>query len=65
CAAGRALLAPNDAGIVRLEAQNDSIYESKTFPDTEPFVSAESKLFGGPDGLYVVGSQEIRRLVMG
>lgn len=65
CAAGRAMLAPTDGGIVRVEAQNGSIVETKTFPDTEPFVSAESKLVGGPDGLYVVGTQEIRKLVMG
>jgi hypothetical protein len=65
CAAGAALLAPTDAGIVRLEAHGGSIHETKTFPDTEAYVSAESKLYGSQDGLYVVGSNEIRLLRMG
>ena len=65
CAAGSALLAPTDAGIIRLEAHNGAIQETRTFPDTEPFVSAESKLYGTQDGLYVVNSNEIWLLRLG
>lgn len=65
CGAGTALLAPTDNGIVRLEAHNGAIQETKTFPDTEPFVSAESKLVGSPHGVYVIGTNDIKLLEIG
>ncbi len=64
CAAGPALLAPTDAGIVRLEAHGASIQETKTFPDTASFVQGGSRLFGAPNGVYVISSNEIRLLRM-
>lgn len=62
CPAGQALLAPTDNGIVRLEAQGGSIQQTRTFPDTEPFVNAETRLYAGSDGIYAVTPQEIRLL---
>ena len=64
CAIGKILLAATDDGIVRLEADAGKIIKTKEFPDTEPFVSAESHLFPGQDGLYAVDEKEIRLLKM-
>jgi hypothetical protein len=62
CAAGPYLFAPTDDGIVRVEAKDGAILETRRFPDTEPFVDAGSRLLPGRDGLYVVDRQEVRRL---
>jgi len=62
CAIGKILLAATDDGIVRLEADAGKIIKTKEFPDTEPFVSAESHLFPGQDGLYAVDEKEIKFL---
>jgi hypothetical protein len=64
CAVGAALLAPTDAGVVRLEAEGNSIRESKTFPETEQYVSSASQLLAGRDGLYVVQAHEIQLLTI-
>lgn len=65
CAAGEFLLMPTDEGVVQVGIRNGDIAVTKTFPDTEPFVEAESKLLAGRDGLYVVGRRTIRRLKLG
>jgi tRNA A-37 threonylcarbamoyl transferase component Bud32 len=62
CAAGGFLLTATDAGIVRVEPRAGALVETRRFPDTEPFVDAETRLFAGPDGLYAVGRQEIHAL---
>jgi H/ACA ribonucleoprotein complex subunit 3 len=62
CPAGQALLAPTDNGIVRLEAQAGSIQQTRTFPDTEPFVNTETGLYAGSGGIYAVTPHEIRLL---
>jgi hypothetical protein len=62
CAAGGCLLAATDAGLVRIEPRNGSLVETRSFPDTEPFVDASTRLFAGPDGLFAVGAREIHRL---
>lgn len=62
CAIGKFLLAATDEGIVRLETDSGKIVKTKEFPDTEPFVSAESHLFAGKDGLYAVDEKEIKFL---
>ena len=59
---GQALLAPTDNGVVRLEAQGGSIQQTRTFPDTAPFVNAETRLYAGSDGIYAVTQHEIRLL---
>jgi H/ACA ribonucleoprotein complex subunit 3 len=64
CAAGDALLMPTDDGIVRVELNGGTLTQTRTFPDTEPFVDAASKLIAGSDGLYVVEAHEIRRLTL-
>ena len=64
CAAGKMLLVPTDEGLVRLELDRGSIVKTRTFPDTEPFVDANSRLLLAPDGLYVVRPQSIVRLVV-
>lgn len=58
------LLAPTDDGVVRVEVVGTSLNVTKTFPDTEPFVDAASRLFALPDGLYVVSAHEIVKLVI-
>ena len=62
CAIGGFLLAATDNGIVRLEADSGKIIKTKEFPDTDPFVSAESRLFPSKDGLYAVDEKEIKLL---
>ena len=47
---------------VRLEAQGGSIQQTRSFPDTEPFVNAETRLYTGSDGIYAVTPHEIRLL---
>jgi hypothetical protein len=65
CAAGEFLLMPTDEGVVQVGIRDGDITVTKTFPDTEPFVEAESKLLAGRDGLYVVGRRTVRRLKIG
>jgi hypothetical protein len=62
CAIGSALFAATDNGIVRIEVESGQIRVAQTFPDTEPFVSAESRLLAGDEGLIAVSPQEIIRL---
>jgi len=63
-AAGDALLVPTDAGIVRVVVENGVPEVRGAFPDTEPFVSAEHRLFAGPDALYCVSRSEVTRLTI-
>jgi hypothetical protein len=53
------LFSATDGGIVRLEVRAGAIQKTRDFPDTEPFVDAESRLFAGRRGLYVVGPRRI------
>ena len=65
CAAGKFLFSATDDGIVRVEASGGTIAATKEFPDTEPFVSANCRLFAGREGIYVIDRQEIRLLKIG
>jgi hypothetical protein len=65
CAAGEALFAPTDAGLVRVELRQGRLEVVREFPDTEPFVDAESRLFLTRNGLTVVRRQDITALRMG
>jgi len=47
---------------MRLEEDNGKISVTRVFPDTEPFVSSDSQLFAGKEGIYVVGQHEIQLL---
>ena len=55
---------PTDDGIVRVEPDQGKIVETKRFPDTEPFVEADSRLLFAADGIYVVGRTQITKLVI-
>jgi hypothetical protein len=66
-ALGPYLFAPTDAGIVRVEAQGNALRPTRSFPDTEPFVSAGDRLIAAPagaGGLYVVKPDRILRLTL-
>jgi hypothetical protein len=65
CAAGDFLFSATDRGLVRVEPRAGAIVPFREFPETEPFVDEGSRLLAGPDGLYVVGRREIRRLSIG
>jgi len=72
CAASNFLLVATDDGVMRAETIPPSvqggmgtIQQTKTFPDTEPFIAANSQLFSGREGLYVVNAQEILVLTLG
>ncbi|MFT3771870.1 MAG: hypothetical protein QM820_41205 [Minicystis sp.] len=62
CAAGGTLLAATESGIARVEPRAGALVETRRFPDTEPFVDSETRLFAGPDGLHAVGRREIHTL---
>lgn len=63
-ALGPYLFAPTDAGVVRVEAQGSALVQTRSFPDTEPFVSAAGRLLAGAGGLYVVEPDRILRLTL-
>lgn len=57
------LLVATDDGVVRVDSNNGQIVVTRQFPDTEPFVNADSYLFlGDQTDLVVVDPKEIRRL---
>ncbi len=64
CASDAGLLVPTDDGVVRIGIAGSDLLEAETFPDTEPYVDASSRLLASPEGLIVVGETEIRRLVV-
>lgn len=62
CAVGGYLFVPTDRGIQRIEAAGDRLRITRSFPDTEPFVDAASRLLVGEGGLYAVSQNRILRL---
>jgi H/ACA ribonucleoprotein complex subunit 3 len=58
-AAGNFLLVPTDEGVVRIEVVNGRVTQTRSFPDTEPFVDADTKLFATAAGLHAVGKSKI------
>jgi H/ACA ribonucleoprotein complex subunit 3 len=64
CAVSNFLLAATDDGIIRIEAQQQQLSQTKAFPDTEPFVNGNSRLLPSPEGLYVINYRELRCLKM-
>ncbi|HEY9618760.1 MAG TPA: hypothetical protein V6C78_00240 [Crinalium sp.] len=64
CAVNNFLLAATDEGIIRIELQQGQLMQTKAFPDTEPFVDRDSRLFIAPHGLYVVNPHTIYQLQM-
>jgi hypothetical protein len=53
------LLAPSDAGLVRLHLATGAL---AVFPDTEPFVAAGDQLLPGSSALFVVARSSVRAL---
>jgi hypothetical protein len=62
CAAHGALFAATDAGIVRVEVDSGGLRQARDFPDTEPFVRADSQILAGNGVLYVVHAREVLSL---
>ena len=63
-ATGSILLMPSDNGVIQIRADQGKLIVAKEFPDTEPYVDTDSRLFVGSDGLYVVERKSITRLVI-
>lgn len=63
-AVGRCLLVPTDEGIVRVEVDDARIEPTQTFPATQPYVDAASRLLAGPHGVYVVRNRTIDLLTL-
>ncbi|HEY3445271.1 MAG TPA: hypothetical protein VGK67_02860 [Myxococcales bacterium] len=65
CAVGGMLLVATDAGIARVEIlSGGGLAKTRDFPDTEPFVSSQSRLLIGREGLVVVNPQDLAVLQM-
>jgi hypothetical protein len=64
CALGDLLFVPTDDGLARVECRAGQLQVTREFPDTAPFVDAQSRLLVDGSGLYVVGRQEITSLRM-
>ncbi len=64
CAIGNFLLAATDDGIIRIELQQGQLVQTKTFPDTEPFVDSSCQLLPAAHGLYVIKAHEIYQLAI-
>lgn len=62
CAINGCLLSATDSGIARVEIAGGAFVETRRFPDTEPFVDAETRLFAGAPGLYAVGPHDVHVL---
>jgi hypothetical protein len=58
-AAGNSLFAATDHGIVRITADTGALNIAQTFPDTEPFVNATTKLIAGDGGIYTISGSSI------
>ena len=65
CAVGECLFVPTDRGIVRVEADGDRLRVTRSFPDTEPFVDAASRLLVTASGLHAVSAHRIVHLALG
>ncbi|MBM7112865.1 hypothetical protein [Archangium primigenium] len=64
CAAGEALFAATDTGLVRVALQQGQLVPVREFPDTEPFVDADTRLLLTTQGLVAVGRQAVTLLRM-
>lgn len=63
-AIGSILLAATDEGLVRVEANGNTIAITREFPDSRGFVHAGNKLIPGDGGIYVISRSEISHLTM-
>ena len=58
CFIGNMLFSSSDEGIVRIEAQNSDLVETKQFRDTARFVDSHSFLLPGSSGLIAIKSNQ-------
>lgn len=63
-ALGNSLFVPTDDGLKRFDLRGGKVEETQEFPDTEPFVDADSVLLSGKQGIYVVSNNEITLIQM-
>lgn len=64
CPSGKTIFSPSDNGLIRAKIDGDSIVEEIRFPDTEPFIKSNSKIYSSKHGLYVVDEKEILLIQM-
>ncbi len=62
CSAGEQVFAPTDDGVVRLERRGDRVIQTRSFPDTAPFVDAATQLVTTRAGLFAAKGRVITRL---
>ncbi len=63
-AAGQALFAATDDGLVRVVVSGGAVVEERQFPDTAPFVSSGDWLLPDAKGIYVVSYRDITLLTI-
>jgi hypothetical protein len=64
CAVGDVLFCATDAGLARVELRQGRLDAVRDFPDTEPFVDTDSRIFITRSGLSVVRHQTVTGLRM-
>lgn len=64
-AAGGMLFSAADWGLERIEVDGTGLTATRSFPDTEPFLDATSRLLAAPAGLAVVGPNTVATLRLG
>jgi hypothetical protein len=64
-AAGGMLFSATDWGLERVEVDGSALTATRSFPDTEPFLDATSRLLTAPTGLAVVGESTVATLRLG
>lgn len=64
CASGETLFSATDSGLVRVELRQGRLDVVREFPDTEPFVDADCRLFLTRHGLTAVRRQHVTALRM-
>lgn len=63
CAVGNMLFVPTDDGLVRVKCDS-GLFNTASFPDTEPFIDASCQVLQGDKCLHVVSRQDIHKIVM-
>lgn len=64
-AVGDYLFVPTDRGVLRVEADRERLRVTRSFPDTEPFVDAASRLLVTASGLHAVSTHCVVHLALG
>jgi hypothetical protein len=62
CAIGNQLFSATDEGLKRIEITTNGLEETKSYPDTEPFLDSSCSIYLVRSGLYVVSSHEVTLL---